>query len=256
MDPQVADTWGSPAWVAEVHECPLGKLAESGDELGLHTHTWRWEADARRWIMDREDPGWGKHCVAVGLEAFEQAFGRRCPTHRGGDHFLSGPMLSCLEAAGVEADLTVESGLQAQGPQAGERALGLSPEYRGLPTAPYRSSPHRFPAPDPTANSGPLLIPLFSAPALRRRRAPLPAWIRPGRFVPRLAAELLLESPPLLAFAVRSTAALDPSWDTFARNLEHLARHRQARFITATAAARRFDAWAPSESALANAAAK
>lgn len=240
MDPQVAETWGSPAWVAEAHGDALSELAVYGDELGLHTHTWRWDDGIDAWVADYEDEVWAGHCLAMGLHAFESAFGRPCRAHRGGDHFLSGSMLSGLEAAGVKADLTIEPGWPPVGPPGGEPAAGALPDYRFVPRRPYRSSPARFPAPDPGNRNGPLMIPLFSPPAMRRRhRLPLPPDSR--HFVSRLAFELFRESPPVLALVLRSDAALD-SWDTVVTNLEHLARHRQVRFVTASAAAERLTA--------------
>src|SRR5438552_4093078 len=59
-----------------------------------------------------------------------------------------------------------------------EAARGLTPDYRGVPTRPYRSTPSRFPASDPAARVGPLLVPLLS-PRSRRppfRRVPLGLW--------------------------------------------------------------------------------
>jgi len=236
MDPQVAETWGSPTWVAETYGEALAWLVAEGDELGLHTHPWRWDGEAQTWIADYEDEEWAVHCLDTSLEAFGSAFGRRCLAHRSGDHFLNGPMLSRLGDAGVKVDLTIEPGWPPAGPPGGERSVGMLPDYASTPRRPYRSSPTAFPAPD--ANGGdPLLIPLFSPPALRRHhRLPLPP--DSGHFAPRLALELLLETPPVLAFVARSSAALD-SWDLVVANLEHLARHRRMPFVTASGAAER-----------------
>ena len=114
MDPQVAETWDSAAWVAEAHGDALAELAADGDELGLHTHLWRWQRE--KWISDHADPTWAEHCVTTGLDAFELAFDRACGVHRGGDHFLSGQILSCLEDRGVKIDLTVEAGEPPEAP--------------------------------------------------------------------------------------------------------------------------------------------
>ncbi len=76
-------------------------------------------------------------------------------------------MLSKLETRGVAVDLTVEPGL-APLPE-NSAARGLTPDYRGAPTRPYRSTPSKFPAADPAAHTGPLIVPLLSAP---RRRPP------------------------------------------------------------------------------------
>jgi hypothetical protein len=235
MDPQVAETWGSATWVAEAYADALAELTARGDELGLHTHTWRWDDVDGLWIADFADPAWAEHCLEMGLGTFEAKFGRRCLAHRGGDHFLSGPMLAQLARAGVKVDLTIEPGWPPVGPVGGGRAVGTLPDYRSVPRSPYRSSPDEFPAPDPTTPTDPLLVPLFSPPAMRRRhRLPLPP--DSGHFVSRLALEMALDPPPVLALVLRSSAALD-SWDLVSGNLEHLARHRGVRFVTASEAA-------------------
>src|SRR2546421_232493 len=225
MDPQVAETWGSPAWVAQKYGDALAELTEAGDELGLHTHVWRWETKAGGWFADFEDPAWAEHCVDMALDAFETSFGRGCAAHRGGHYFLSGAMLSRLEKRGLSVDLTVEPGrAPLRAAEIREAARGLTPDYRGVPTRPYRSTPSRFPASDPAARAGPLLVPLLS-PRSRRppfRRVPLGLW-EPFHMA-RLAAELL-RKPPIAAFAIRSSHVLGPEWDVIEGNLELLAQH-------------------------------
>lgn len=234
MDPQVAQTWGSPGWVAETYGAALAELVAHGDELGLHTHTWRWDDGAGTWVADFEDQDWAKHCLATGLDAFESAFGRPCLAHRGGDRFISSSMLSRLGEAGVKVDLTIEPGWPPGGPSGEGQSIGMLPDYRHVPLKPYRSSPAGFPAPE-SDGQGPLLIPLFSPPAMRRRhRLPLPP--DSGHFVSRLAFEMTRRTPPVLALVLRSDAALG-SWDLVSANLEHLARHRRMPFLTASSAA-------------------
>jgi hypothetical protein len=243
MDPQIAHTWGSLDWVAETYHAELASLTDAGDELGLHTHTWRWEPNAGHWYAELDDHAWTAQSVDDGLDAFERSFGRRCQVHRGGDHYLDGAMLERLEARGVRVDLTVEPGQRGGGAARGEPSRGTSADYRGIPTAPYRSTPDRFPRPAASAG-GPLLIPLVSALGGRRiARTPIPPDSRPTRFIPRLELELLRASqpPPVLAFAVRTDAALGPRWDALVRNLEHIARRHDVTFVTATAALELFE---------------
>lgn len=242
MDPQIEETFGSPTWLADEYGDALAELQEEGDELGLHTHPWRWDAQRSEWMADYSDE-WASQCLSTGLAAFEAGFGRHCSAHRSGDRYLTGKMLSQLESAGVIVDLTVEPGM-APAPflVEGEPAQGQLPDYRDTPPGPYRSSPARFPAPDP-AGEGPLLVPLYGAPGRRRLlgRKPLPATRSERVFRVRLATELLLRTPPVIALAVRSSAALQDDWDTLGRNLEHLARRRPLAFITASAAAERLE---------------
>jgi hypothetical protein len=238
MDPQVADTWGSPGWVAEQYATAFADLESHGDQLGLHTHTWRWHAGAGGWVRD-QDPAWEEHCVDVALRAFETAYGQSCLAHRGGDRYLSGGMLRRLEANGVAVDLTVEPDKPPEGALAKhEMVTGLTPDYRGVPRTPYRSTPDAFPAADPTSRSGPLLIPLASGPRGKHRHAkPLHPFMIPSIFAPGLLRATHNSSPPVLAFAMRTEPAVISIWDVVKRNLEHLARMPGARFVTAGVAA-------------------
>jgi hypothetical protein len=244
MDPQIEETFGSPTWLADEYGDALAELQEEGDELGIHTHPWRWDEQRAEWMAEYDDAAWAKQCLDTGLAAFEAGFGRRSTAHRGGDRFLTGEMLSQLEDGGVIVDLSIEPGMPpatSLGVE-GELARGHLPDYRDIPAGPYRSSPARFPAPDPVGG-GPLLVPLFGAPGKRRMlgRKPLPATRSVSVFKARLAAELLLRTPPVIALAVRSDAALRDDWDTLGTNLEHLARRRGLVFTTASAAAERLD---------------
>jgi hypothetical protein len=241
MDPQIADTWGSAAWVNDEYGEALRALQEQGDELGLHMHTWRWEDTAGAWVADREDPEWIEHCMTMALDAFEASFGRRCRAHRGGDRQLSPEMLSVLVARGVEVDLTVEPGLPPAGALAPEEhARGTTPDYREAPTQPYRfGSASDFLSPDPRGGA-PLMIPLLAAPDGNGGRAPLYLWTEPATFASRLDALLAQASPLALAFGIRTDLPLIPEWDWFIENLECLAAHpslRRSRFVTASEAA-------------------
>jgi len=185
-----------------------------------------------------EDPDWAEHCLEVALSAFETSFGRQCAVHRGGTHFLSGLMLSTLEKRGVAVDLTVEPGLAPLGDAELGAARGHTPDYREVPTRPYRSTLRSFPTPDPATRTGPLLVPLLSGP---RRRPPFRRMpISPGEpvnvFMARLAAALV-RKPPILGLVIRSSDVLGSTWDVIEENLEHLARHRGMAFVTASTAA-------------------
>jgi len=238
MDPQVATTWGTAGWVVERYEKAIAELSEAGDELALHAHTWRWDEGANDWIGEFADPAWEEHCVGLGLESFRAALGRDCRAHRGGDHFLSGTMLACLQAAGVRVDLTVEPGLSMPRMPADGQVHGVLPDYRRVPATPYRSSRARFPEPDPHAPAETLLVPLLSAPGRwpPLRRTPVRLASPGTSFVPALGAALL-RRPPVVALAMRTHLAAFPEWSLFERNVTRLARRRGVFFTTASAAA-------------------
>jgi hypothetical protein len=237
MDPQVEETWGSPGWVAEHYATELGDLESHGDELGLHTHTWREDRERGTWVRDH-DPAWEDHCLELGLNTFETAFGRSCPSHRAGDRILTGAMLRRLGAGGVAVDLSVEPDTPPLGALEPEEIVnGLSPDFRGVPLTPYRSSPSVFPAADPASRSDPLLIPLASGP----RQNGGGSKVLTPHLIPSLFSHHLLRitrgvSPPVLAFAMRTDQGTLRTWDSISRNLEHLARLPGVRFVTAGAA--------------------
>jgi peptidoglycan/xylan/chitin deacetylase (PgdA/CDA1 family) len=241
MDPQVAETWGSPAWIADSHGAVLAELTERGDELGLHTHTWRRDDGTGEWFADYEDRSWAEHCLTMGLDAFETAFGRRCRAHRGGDRFLDGVMIPVLEAHGVRVDLTVEPGLSPLGALEGEAARGLSPDYRGVPSRPYRSSADTFPAPDPTPGSDLLFVPLVSSPRMRPPFGRFPLYLNHEHFQRRVALELFRRIPTV-ALAVRSSSALSSdAWTMISERLTEIARYRRMEFVAASEAAHRYE---------------
>jgi hypothetical protein len=147
-------------------------------------------------------------------------------------------MLARLAARGVKVDLTVEPGMPPQGPLIpGEQANGLTPDYRDVPTEPYRSSPGRFPGPDPATPSDPLLIPMSSG---RRLKGLLVSTITlgsdPSVFALRLIGKLRRRPPRVLAFALRPDARTIGAWESIVKNLTHLAEQRGMRFVTASEA--------------------
>jgi hypothetical protein len=237
IDPQIEQACGSARWGVDRYAGELAALEAEGDEMALHTHTWRWDDSAGRWFSD-QDPEWTRHCVRVGIDGFESAFGRVPETHRGGDHFVDGATLTELAARGVLADTTVEfDGSPQTAKDAGH--LAPSPDYRGTPRAPYRSTPERFPAPVPGSTSDPLLIPIVGASREGLWRRGLLLAAHPSIFALRLLTELLRGSPPqVLVYVLRTDASHLAVWDLVVQNLEHLARHRGVRFITTAALAR------------------
>jgi hypothetical protein len=172
----------------------------------------------------------------MGLDAFRSAFGRSCEVHSSGDEILDGEMLATVEARGVKVDLSVSPGTSPRGVEKGERANGLTPDYRGAPDEPYRSNPSVFPAPDPESRRDPLLVPRFSGPPLR---GVWPTSIVPAAhttvFAPRLLRALRRGRPRVIALPIRTDQSAVDRWKTITKNLCHLADHEGVRFVKATA---------------------
>lgn len=161
MDPQIEEIYGSSSWVFERYGEIIKQLERAGDELGLHTHAWRWDHDLSRWIADHGNQEWVEHCVHTSFQAYQSIFGRCCRSFRFGDHFMNTKTMNLLESLGVRFDLTVEPGRKAiSGQVPGELSTGSLPNYTAVPRRPYVPSSRDFRKPDPTARRGLLEIPL------------------------------------------------------------------------------------------------
>jgi len=249
MDAQVAAAYDSPAWAAARYAREFEGLRAGGDELGLHTHPWRWDGGRGSWVADFGDQSWVEHCVRLSFRAFEEGFGRPCASFRFGDHWMNGETLRLVEELGAAFDLTLEPGRRGVPDlPPGERHTGAFPDYRRVPREPYRPSRSDFTKPGDREAHGRLwLIPLSTglmppwprAPLYRRavwrlrygprRRLPLYLAHDPACFRP--AAEEILRGAgrPYLCLPLRSDDALRP--ETARRvgdNLDFLLSHPSA----------------------------
>src|SRR6266516_875118 len=145
MDPQIERTYGQPAWVVGRYGDAIKRLEQSGDELGLHTHAFRWDEGLCRWVIDHADQKWIDHCLQVSFEAYQRAFGRPCLSFRFGDHWMNNETMNSLESIGVKFDLTIEPGRRARPTlSTAELHTGSLPDYTTTPRWPYRPSPDDF----------------------------------------------------------------------------------------------------------------
>lgn len=230
MDPQVTECYGSPGWVADHYRKELDELRSAGDEIGLHPHAWRWDADQRHWITDHGNADWVRECLEVSFDTYEHAFGMPCTSHRFGSHFISPQIVEFLRERNVPYDLTVEPGARRTNKVDGAQFVtGMMPDQTRSPRMPYRPDPDNptREAPSGSAAAGPWMIPLtainperlYSGPRrvarrLRRtfqtRHRTAQLW-EPGD--PRIFWELVQADPlarrqPYLAFAVRTDVPL------------------------------------------------
>src|SRR5215831_2866586 len=141
MDPQIGHVYGDPGWVAQRYGDAIKELDAAGDDLGLHTHAWRWDATRNRWITDHGNQNWIKHCIETSFQAFQTAFGRRCLSFRFGDHWMNTETIDLLESLGVEFEMTAEPGRKAApGLMPKELYTGMLPDYSTTPTSPFKPS--------------------------------------------------------------------------------------------------------------------
>jgi hypothetical protein len=173
MDPQIEHTYSTSSWVVERYPEIFRGLESAGDELGLHTHAWRWDELSRRWVTDHGNQQWINHCVRISFEAFQRAMGRPCRSFRFGDHWMNNETMRLLEELGARFDLTLEPGRKAPRLRNSRQlSTGSLPDYRGVPRHPYRPSRSNFKEPGFTEEREIQVIPLSTAkpgrPTVRR----------------------------------------------------------------------------------------
>ena len=145
MDPQVEQVYGLAGWVAKRYGEIIKQLELVGDEIGLHTHAWRWDSALHRWITDNADQKWINHCLHTSFEAYRSAFGRPCLSFRFGDHWMNSETVNLLESLGVKFEMTVEPGRKAsRSLMPKEVYTGSLPDYTTTPSWPYKPSRQDF----------------------------------------------------------------------------------------------------------------
>jgi len=120
----------------------LREFQVSGDEPGLHPHSWRWDETAQEWIADFSNESWIEHCVRRSFAAFEECFERPCRSLRFGDRWMNDATLALAESLGARFDLTIEPGRKPE--RLPERFTGSLPDYTQAPRRPYQPSRNNF----------------------------------------------------------------------------------------------------------------
>lgn len=168
MDPQVALGYGSASWVLAHYDRETSGLADAGDDLGLHTHAYRWSDRKQRWMLPLDDQAWVEECLTTAAAAFEGSLGRPCHTFRSGDHWMNQATMDLLGRLGARYDLTLEPGHPSAPVSRVSEGSGVLPDYSGVPEMPYRPSRADYRLPDPLREDGLILIPMTTA-AVRPR---------------------------------------------------------------------------------------
>jgi hypothetical protein len=212
MDPQVEEAYGSPTWAVTTYRRYLDELRARGDELGVHTHAYRWDGARGSWIIDHGSQSWLDHCVRVSMGAFHDALGSRCALFRFGDHWMSDATARLLAELGVRHDLTLEPGMETPTDSvSAEPRTGKLPDLTSVPRYPYRPSREDFRTPDPTRCGGLWMLPVTTGrlrPDLRQARR-LYCRIR-GRHLASDVVPLNLGLRPLLFRSLVRPALASP----------------------------------------------
>jgi hypothetical protein len=261
MDPQVADSYGSPAWAVERFPAFVDEMHRHRDETGIHPHAYRWVRDEQRWIEDLGNQDWVDHCVEMSLDAYAAAFGRRCETFRFGNFWLNTATVNLLERRQVRYDLTVEPGLTAdiRGTLAKGASTGSRLDFTRVPREPYQPSRRDLCRAAQPGSRGITMIPLTSGSLrlgadlrsrcrrlwrngwrYRLQSVPLSMWriwAPPNTFDRMLDSAIAAQSSPYLAFSIRSSIGVGRSFEAVDTCLRAILSHAQRRrFVFSTPA--------------------
>ncbi|HYB99484.1 MAG TPA: hypothetical protein VEC57_10185 [Candidatus Limnocylindrales bacterium] len=178
MDQQIRRVYGHCGWIAERFAAELDDLERHGDDVGLHTHLFRWDERASAWVTDYECLDWMRLCVEEAVHAFRASRGRAPRFHSFGDRYLSEEAVAVLEELGLAADMSVEPGFFAiDTMRPGETLLGRMPDFTHAPRSVWRPSHDNYLQHDAHGRRLRLL------PVTTYR---FPWWLEPGRQIEHL----------------------------------------------------------------------
>lgn len=224
-DPQVEKANGSSTWALTHFRKQWQTLTDAGDEIGLHMHPWKWDAETEEWCQDHADEAWVAACTRSSLAAFRQVFGSAPGCYRGGDRYLSNDVVRILEEEGVRVDLTLERMPEVPKLVPAERGTGVIPDGTSIPVRAYTPSSADFRVPGHSTKTGLGILPLTSY-----EGGALSPWISNvvfeealGHLLERVATNAP-DAPTHLAFVARANIVMLPEWEDFTENLRSLAR--------------------------------
>jgi hypothetical protein len=259
MDPQVAETYGSPTWAADRYADLVKDSLDRGDELGTHVHGYRWIEARNAWLEDLANQDWMDRCLEMALDAHRRAFGQPCSSLRFGNFWLDTASVNLAEKLGIRYDLTVEPGRPPLKWDGKGASTGDLPNVYRVPRRPYEPALDDFRKEAAPGSRSLRIIPLTSgwvklglrAGARLRRLArngwehrlqdtPLSMWRHwpaPDGFDRMLDRAIAAQPRPYLAFAIRSSSGVDDSFDRVNACLQALLAHpERERFAFATPA--------------------
>lgn len=140
VDPFVREVYGDQDWPLRRYAAQLEKLLHSGDSLGLHVHTFRFDEARHSWHLDLDDQDWVEHCIASSAEAFEAHFSRRATSIAMGNNFLNQSTVQFIRESGFHYDLSPIAGGSVNAQNKVLRATGQVPDFLRMPQRPYK--PH------------------------------------------------------------------------------------------------------------------
>src|SRR5262249_29892942 len=130
-DPQVAETYHSPAWAFEHYRDAFKELLAADDEVGLHVHAYRWHAGGNYWIEDYGNQDWVNYCVHMGVSAFEKFFRRRPTSFSMGMDWTNQATIQLVNELQVRYEFSTTVGKEIQPFPTHNHYTGVAPDCSG-----------------------------------------------------------------------------------------------------------------------------
>jgi hypothetical protein len=160
LDPQIAETYGDAAWPLKHYAREVAAILDAGDEVGVHTHAYRWQPSRATWLVDTADTAWVNHCIASSFETFEMTLRQPCRAHKFGDRWMTNDAVAALEALGTRVDVTLEPGVNSSVIRGDEIHTAVPIDCTHTPRHLYQPSPHDFRIPAQLGTRRIWLLPL------------------------------------------------------------------------------------------------
>ncbi|MDT8386615.1 MAG: hypothetical protein RQ736_03830 [Thiogranum sp.] len=259
MDPQVAESYGSPLYAVDRYPGFVKDMERQKDAFGAHPHAYRWIEDRQMWLEDLANQQWVNECVDMSLQAYKKAFGTACETFRFGNFWMNTETVNLLEASGVRYELTVEPGLSSDAGGTLEKGYttGRRPDYCRVARVPYEPGRDDFLKPAAPGSRSIKIIPITTGwlQLGRNLRARLQRlrengfryrwqherlsmwrqWNPPNTFEQMLDRAIAVQKKPYLSFAIRSSIGVGKSFKNVDHCLQTLLNHPQRhRFVFST----------------------
>ncbi len=161
-DPQIAETYASPAWAFEYYREAFKELLAAHDEVGLHVHPYRWDARGNCWVDDYGNQEWVNHCIHMGVSAFEKFFQRRPTSFSMGMDWTNQATMQLVNELQIRYEFSPILGKEVQPFPIYGNYAGVAPDCSRIPQHPYHPSPKDFLSPDVQQEDGIWIFPQSS----------------------------------------------------------------------------------------------
>lgn len=140
-DDQMNELYGDYAWMVKNFLDLWRELEHEGDEIGWHSHLWRWDKNNTTWYPEVEDEIWIENCLKKGYTSFLDYFNPA--SVRMGWDFSNNFIMRKLNELGIMVDLSALPGQKSIGCK-GKSPYSVCPDWEITSEHQYFPSKYDF----------------------------------------------------------------------------------------------------------------